>query len=487
MNIIKYSILAFLILPLYSEVDYNSDIQPIFNNKCISCHIDGGTYFGGLDLSSFSEVMQGGDSGNTIIPFDHENSLLWQYVNSSYMPAYGSGIDPLSIEQIEMIAQWINEGALLESNEIEGRWIPGGFTNTMYIFQDGLRYTIYNTDDNFEELDIEDAIPNPNPYEVEGNTLSINLFYGTIATYTIDFRCDGQAVNFYYDEDDSWEGFHSTMFREGFDYINSECDICSTYNEEYCSWLPGCQWDYDLDVCFENSDGCSLTTDDILGPYYFEDAPFRSVIAHADEPGQRLSISGKVKQNDCENSISGSLIEVWQANDEGCYGIVEDCNTGNPDEDYFNLRGKFFSDADGYYDFESIFPGYYGSRPRHIHIKITTPNGEELISQLYFENDPYCENDPWCQDANDRIILLEENEFGLYGSMDFIINSLEEGIILGDLNDDEGLNIQDIILLVDIIIDDFISNDFQVYSGDLNYDYNLDVLDILQLVNMILN
>ena len=71
MSIIKYyNILFFLILPLYAQTDYNSDIQPIFNNKCISCHIDGGTYFGGLDLSSYSEVMEGGDSGNTIVPFD---------------------------------------------------------------------------------------------------------------------------------------------------------------------------------------------------------------------------------------------------------------------------------------------------------------------------------------------------------------------------------------------------------------------------------
>ena len=349
MNIIKYSILVFLIFPLYAQVVYNSEIQPIFNNKCISCHIDGGTYFGGLDLSSYSEVMEGGNSGNTIVPFDHENSLLWQHVNSGYMPAYGSGIDPLTAEQINLMAQWIDEGALNESNE------------------------------------------------------------------------------------------------------------------------------------------CNLTTDDILGPYYFEDAPFRSIVAHEDEPGQRLFISGTVKQNDCENFISGSLIEIWQANDEGCYGIVEDCNIGNPENDYFNLRGKFFSDSNGDYSFESILPGHYGSRPRHIHIKITTPNEEVLISQLYFENDPFCDNDPFCQDADDRIISLEENEFGLYGTMDLIMDSLENGIILGDLNNDEGLNIQDIVLLVNVIIEDLISTDFQLYSGDLNYDYNLDILDIIQLVNIILN
>ena len=151
-----------------------------------------------------------------------------------------------------------------------------------------------------------------------------------------------------------------------------------------------------------------------------------------------------VKQNDCEDSISGSLIEIWQANDEGCYGIVEDCDTGNPENDYFNLRGKFFSDENGNFTFESILPGYYGTRPRHIHIKVSTPDEEILVSQLYFGNDPYCENDEWCQDAEDRIILLEENESGLYGEIDLIINSTDNGIILGVVNFDSLIYVQDI-------------------------------------------
>tara|TARA_B100000029_G_C17309309_1_gene863759 strand:+ start:88 stop:858 length:771 start_codon:yes stop_codon:yes gene_type:complete len=231
---------------------------------------------------------------------------------------------------------------------------------------------------------------------------------------------------------------------------------------------------------------CDLTTDDILGPYYFENAPYRNIIAHEDEPGLRLFISGKIKQNNCENVISGSLIEIWQANDEGCYGIVEDCDTGNPDNDYFNLRGAFFSDESGDYIFESILPGYYGNRPRHIHIKVTTPNEEVLISQLYFENDPYCENDTWCQDADDRIITLEENDSVLFGELDLIMNSSENGIYLGDINFDGLINIQDIILLTGLILNDSYTIDFQLYSGDVNNDYYIDILDIIEIINIIL-
>ena len=91
----------------------------------------------------------------------------------------------------------------LSQNVIEGRWIPELFSNTMYIFEDGLRYTIYNTDSNFEDLDIEDAIPNPNPYYVDEDTIIIDLFFGNEATYTLGFRCDGNVVDFYYDDDET--------------------------------------------------------------------------------------------------------------------------------------------------------------------------------------------------------------------------------------------------------------------------------------------
>ena len=114
---IKYLTLIVLILPLYAEVDYNSEIQPIFNSRCTNCH-SGSDAEEDLSLTSYNNVMNGGDSGDVIIPFDHANSLLWQYVNSGFMPPYGSGNDILTTGQINLIAQWINEGALPESNEL---------------------------------------------------------------------------------------------------------------------------------------------------------------------------------------------------------------------------------------------------------------------------------------------------------------------------------------------------------------------------------
>jgi len=101
---------VFVFSNLYGQADYNTEIQTIFNSNCISCHDNGGSYYGGLDLSTYDDVMSGGDSGDAIDPYNHANSYLWQRVNSGEMPP-GNNPD-LSSEQVNLIGQWIDEGAL---------------------------------------------------------------------------------------------------------------------------------------------------------------------------------------------------------------------------------------------------------------------------------------------------------------------------------------------------------------------------------------
>ena len=109
-------ILIVLILPLYAEVDYNSEIQPIFNSSCINCH-SGSDAEEDLSLTSYDNLMNGGESGDVVIPYDHANSLLWQYITFGYMPP---GNNDLTGEQVDIIAQWINEGALEEPGSSSG-------------------------------------------------------------------------------------------------------------------------------------------------------------------------------------------------------------------------------------------------------------------------------------------------------------------------------------------------------------------------------
>lgn len=165
--------------------------------------------------------------------------------------------------------------------------------------------------------------------------------------------------------------------------------------------------------------GCEATTDDILGPYYLAGSPNTALVAQANEPGTRLFLSGTVLANDCETPIPGVKIEVWQANAAAIYDTSQN----------FLLRGTVFSDENGLYAFETIMPGAYLNgnqyRPKHIHFKVTKPGFPDLITQLYFEGDPYIANDPWASqpDAFQRIIPLNTiGEDQLDGQFDIVLD-----------------------------------------------------------------
>ena len=111
--------ILFLILITYKSlsqttIDYETDIQPIFDNSCMPCH-SGNSPSAGLNLTSYSNVIAGSNSGAVVIPGNYENSTLWQEVNSGDMPNNiannNMGIPDLNASEIQLIAQWIEEGA----------------------------------------------------------------------------------------------------------------------------------------------------------------------------------------------------------------------------------------------------------------------------------------------------------------------------------------------------------------------------------------
>jgi len=71
---------------------------------------------------------------------------------------------------------------------------------------------------------------------------------------------------------------------------------------------------------------------------------------------------------------------------------------------------------------------------------------------------------------------------GMNGVLDIVNQILTEIGLLGDLNFDENINVQDIILTINLVL----SSEYNS-SADLNFDSTIDVLDIVQLINIILN
>lgn len=131
---------------------------------------------------------------------------------------------------------------------------------------------------------------------------------------------------------------------------------------------------------------CLESEDNPLGPYYTAGAPVKTTLVEGGMPGTALVVEGYVlglgSTGTACTALSGAEVDVWQANDAGGYD-----NVG------FTLRGVFVSDASGKFRIETILPGRYldGAeyRPRHIHVRVRAAGRTELVTQLYFEGDPY--------------------------------------------------------------------------------------------------
>ena len=88
------------------------------------------------------------------------------------------------------------------SYPIDGKWTYEASLNTMYIFDNGIRYTYYcigsNCDSLYQTYQAGDtnAIPGTNPYAFENETLTIDLHFGNELVTPVTFECDGDKARF---------------------------------------------------------------------------------------------------------------------------------------------------------------------------------------------------------------------------------------------------------------------------------------------------
>lgn len=111
------------------------------------------------------------------------------------------------------------------------------------------------------------------------------------------------------------------------------------------------------------------------GPFYTPDTPERTSLIEEGMVGTSLLVTGKVLTTDCQ-PIAGAVLDFWHADDGGNY-----------DNEGFTLRGHQFTDANGNFQLETILPGIYPGRTRHIHVKVQGPDSALLTTQLYFPNE----------------------------------------------------------------------------------------------------
>jgi protocatechuate 3,4-dioxygenase beta subunit len=139
------------------------------------------------------------------------------------------------------------------------------------------------------------------------------------------------------------------------------------------------------------------------GPFFKPRSPERSSLLDAGVQGTRIVLTGVVWSTRCR-PVPGALLDFWQCDNKGDYD-----NRGN------TLRGHQFSDAQGRYQLQTIVPGLYPGRTRHIHVKVQAPNQPILTTQLYFPDEPQNAQDFLFQPA--LLIGLS----GEQGRFDFVL------------------------------------------------------------------
>jgi len=102
----RFLLIFFICNSLFS-IDYESEIQPIFNSNCGNCHL--GNSSGGINLSNYQNTID----SDIIISGDASASSLYDRITRDNSEAgdMPPGNAELSSEEISLIEIWINEGA----------------------------------------------------------------------------------------------------------------------------------------------------------------------------------------------------------------------------------------------------------------------------------------------------------------------------------------------------------------------------------------
>ena len=161
-------------------------------------------------------------------------------------------------------------------------------------------------------------------------------------------------------------------------------------------------------VCLLNNDtSAGGTTANLMGPFWRAGAPRTASggsIVRSPTPGAPVFVKAWVHDR-AGRAIEGAEVDVWHASPEGYY---ENQDPGQAD---MNLRGRFVTDADGFFAFRTLKPagypvpvsgpagdllraqGRHNMRPAHLHVLIHKPGYKAQFSQVYSSDDPHLETD----------------------------------------------------------------------------------------------
>ncbi len=102
-------------VPAWGAVDFAQQVHPIFVKKCFACH-SAAVKQGGLSVETLAALTTGGVHGPSLVPGSASESHLYRRVAGLAEPRMPMGMTPLTEKEIDLVRDWINEGAKWEKS-----------------------------------------------------------------------------------------------------------------------------------------------------------------------------------------------------------------------------------------------------------------------------------------------------------------------------------------------------------------------------------
>lgn len=143
--------------------------------------------------------------------------------------------------------------------------------------------------------------------------------------------------------------------------------------------------------------------------------------------GRLLNADGKPVQD--------AVIELWQADNNGCYIHSNGVQRGKERDERFQGYGKIVTNDKGEYRFRTIKPGLYTGRTIHWHIAVKQGDKRMLTTQLYIAGIPQNDRDGVLRSmgtAEQRLSVIREfkpksaDSQELVGTWDIVLGTTPE-------------------------------------------------------------
>jgi len=200
-------------------------------------------------------------------------------------------------------------------------------------------------------------------------------------------------------------GLSHREWEAGIEFLTAVGQMCTSERQEMILLSDVLGVSSQMELTFQGDEGATANT--VLGPFYVPNSPWRALgdsIIETPDPGPRLRVTGVVRDVHGQ-PVAGATVDLWQNASNALYAVQD------PDQHPHNLRGRFRTDSEGRFSFLTIRPiayaipddgpvgdllkqvGRHPWRPAHIHLMVSAPDHQTLVTHLFDSGSEYLDSD----------------------------------------------------------------------------------------------